>query len=597
MSVNKSKIDKMISRILEEEIENKTKKILQEMEEGGEWTEIVVDEELHGGQKKLDKNKNGKIDAEDFKLLRKKKSHKQKMDEDESTPGDYEGDKETESKAEDLSAQEPTYVGKGLTDNKLGADLKNKFFGTFSDEHGWYDEKDYPFTGEFDFDYEEEEFPDFDSLMASPYAKKQMWFAPERKGSFTAGGSDGRRMFNLYQKKFGGTPFRIRKMKGLEEAETEEGNAFTDKLRKTRKGEKFSIGGKNYTDTSNLDEGKKCPKCGMTNCKCKHSKKEVDEKWDGEVKVKKTGEYAGMSLSKIDSKIKDLKSQNEKKKEKGQKVPKEDRKEMSQLYFAKRAKKDWPGKGKTAVKENKISLSLTEEELIDLIEKIVIEEQSKNLTEKKPEGLKKTEKVLQADKKENDDYAKEVVEKMKEYLKNSSEGSFEMNPKTFPQSNYTLKGMKEKTAKYHPSDAVDEYIKAFAYPGQTNLVFDEIKPDEKKIAQYLKGNRLTGNAIKDEDGNALGNVVPSDVGDLFMQNFEDNLYGAEQMEVSYKRQPQPVDVGGTEKLTGSLKSIRKGSADKAKKIMSKLESIEERKPLNEEFHKIKNLMSYNRKTQ
>jgi hypothetical protein len=35
-----------------------------------------VGEELKGNQKKLDKNKNGKIDAEDFKLLRKKKEVK-----------------------------------------------------------------------------------------------------------------------------------------------------------------------------------------------------------------------------------------------------------------------------------------------------------------------------------------------------------------------------------------------------------------------------------------------------------------------------------------------------------------------------------------
>ena len=44
---------------------------------------------------------------------------------------------------------------------------------------------------------------------------------------------------------------------------------------------------------------------------------------------------------------------------------------MSQLYFAKRAKKDWPGKGKTKVSE---SIKLTESEIIDLIERIVMEQ-------------------------------------------------------------------------------------------------------------------------------------------------------------------------------------------------------------------------------
>lgn len=403
----------------------------------------------------------------------------------------------------------------------------------------------------------------------------------------------------MYKDRFG--PMKVRIPRSLEEEgqETIEGNKFTEMLKKTPKGGKFKLGGKEYTDNSNLEEGKKCKQCGMTNCKCNHKKKEVDEKWDGEVKVKQTGEYAKKSLSQIDSKIKKLKDKNEKKKEKGEKIPHKDKTEMSQLYFAKRAKKDWPGKGKTAVKENKSSITLSENELIDMIEKIVMEEKKETSFKTKPEGLKKTEKVLQADKKENDDYAKEVVKKMKEYLKDGSEGTFEMNPTDFPQSNYSLKDMKAKTMKYHPSDAVDEYIEAFSAPGQTNLVFDEIKPDDEKIKKYLKGNPMTGNAELDEKGQPLGNVVPSKTGERFMKNYEDNLYGAEQMEVSYKRQPQPVDVNGTEKMRGSLKSIRKSSGQKAQNIMNKLESVEEKgeETLNEEFKKMKNLISYNRKTQ
>jgi hypothetical protein len=39
-------------------------------------TEVEVKEELKGGQKKLDKNKNGKIDGEDFKLLKGQKNKK-----------------------------------------------------------------------------------------------------------------------------------------------------------------------------------------------------------------------------------------------------------------------------------------------------------------------------------------------------------------------------------------------------------------------------------------------------------------------------------------------------------------------------------------
>jgi hypothetical protein len=511
MAINKDNLETMISKILQEEIYNNDIDILKEMEEGGEWTEIEVDEELHGNQKKLDKNKNGKIDAEDFKLLRKKTSKKE-------TDESFFEDDELED-AEEASQLEPTYVGKGLKDNEIKAKIVNKMFGSFNEE----------------------------------------------------------------------------------EAETDEGNKFTEMLRKTPKGGKFKLGGKEYTDNSDLNEGKKCSKCGKANCECKKTKKEVGEKWDKDVEVKKTGQYADMSIEDLNKAIKKQKSKNDKTKESGKKVSHADKTKMSQLYFAKRAKKDWPGKGKAAVKENKLSLSLSEEELIDLIEKIVLDEQKKkkdNFTERKPEGLKKTEKVLKADQKENDDYAKEVVEKMKNYLKNSTKGTFEMNPTDFPKGNNEL-DKKEKAMKYNPSQAVEEYIEAFAYPGQTNLVFDEIKPDDEKIKMYLKGNRKTGNAEVDENGDALGNVVPSKVGDRFMKNYEENLYGAEQMEVSYKRQPQPVDVGGTEKMAGSLKSIRKSSGSKAQKIMNQLESVEEKKknPINEDISKMKGLISYNRKTQ
>jgi len=51
----------------------------------------------------------------------------------------------------------------------------------------------------------------------------------------------------------------------VKEDDMEEGNDFTEKLKKTPKGEKFSIGGKQYTDTSNIEEGhdhESCNECG-----------------------------------------------------------------------------------------------------------------------------------------------------------------------------------------------------------------------------------------------------------------------------------------------------------------------------------------------
>jgi hypothetical protein len=432
MSNFKIDIDKLVSKILNEEIENKAKQISEQLEEG-EWTEIEVDEELHGGQKKIDvAEPKGKITAADFKKLRDKKE-------------------------------------------------VDEFY--FSDEEE--DEEDDSY---FDFDGDDEE----DEEMEMGRDKFHVTRKPKMMGSFDD--------------------------EDLGEAETEEGNAFTDKLRKTSKGGKFTLGGKEYTDNSNLDEESK-----------------------------------------------------------------------------------------------KSSLKLTEDELIDLIEQIVLEQSVKdkdeksNISNKSPEGLKKTDKVLGLNKKENDDYAKEVIKKMKDYMKDmfSGEKSYDENPDDFPQSNYDME-KEHNEKKYHPSDAVDEYIEAFAYPGMTNLVYDEIKPDDEMISKQIKGDSKNGNAVTGSDGKALGNVSKRSqkTGERFKKNFDENLYGAEQQKASYKRQPQEtIEVAGEGKTKGSLKSKqgadKASSINKASKILNTLESTEDKKSkvISEEMEKMKNLIGYNRKTQ
>ena len=155
-----------------------------------------------------------------------------------------------------------------------------------------------------------------------------------------------------------------------------------------------------------------------------------------------------------------------------------------------------------------------------------------------------------------------------------------------------------KRKKYTPSEAVDEYIDAFSYPGQTNLVYDEIKPNKERIEKYLKGDSTTGNAQVDKDGKALGNVVPSEVGEKFFKNFEENLYGQEQMNASYKRQPQPVDQAGEETERGSLKSKRGKKTSQG--VLNKLEESQNEKKvikLTEEFVRMQSLMNYTTKTQ
>lgn len=567
-------IDKLVSKILNEEIESRVKHIT---ETKGQWEEIDMEEELHGNQSKIDvAEPKGKITAADFKKLRKDKTEQIVIDD---VLGGKTKNKEIEEyyhysdedieNAEELSQDEPTYVGKGLADNKIKNKIENKMFGSFDDEHGWFDQSDKEHSGEFDFDYDEEEFEDFPSFMEK-HGKNQRWFHP----------TQGHKMFDRYQQEFGGKPFRVRIAKGLEEAETEEGNAFTGALAKAKESGKdsFEVDGKEY----HVNEGK--------------------DKWIQDTGMKKGALHKKLGIpegekipkSKLNSIKKDLMA-----KAKGdKKLSADDSKLLKQVNMALTL---------SGLKESKNTLALTENELIDMIENIVKEQIVKDPAEKnnfsvnKPQGLKKTEKAQGESKKENDDYTKNVVKKMKDYMKDMymGGGSYDENPDDFPQSNYQME-KDHKEMKYNPSDAVEEYIEAFSYPGMTNLVYDEIKPDDKKIEKYIKGDSTTGNAVKGKDGKALGNVSKRSekVGDRFKKNYDDNLYGAEQMNASYKRQPQPVDVAGEGKEKGSLKT-KKGSTEKSQKIFNQLESVESKttKIINEDLQKMKNLISYNRKTQ
>jgi hypothetical protein len=300
------------------------------------------------------------------------------------------------------------------------------------------------------------------------------------------------------------------------------------------------------------------------------------------------------------AKLKSLKKELQGKAEGDKKLSASDSKLLKQVNLALNLK---------SLKESS-TFTLSEDEMIDMIEKIVIEQKVKkeetkeankvvqklkdNISKKYTSGLAKTEKVLDKDKKENNDYISSVTKKITDYLKGSKD-KFEMNPTNFPEAHG--QGKKDDTKAYHASDAVDEYIEAFSYPGMTNLVYDEIKPNDENIEMYIKGHRKTGNAEVDEDGNPLGNVAPSKVGERFFKNYKDNIYGAEQMNASYKRQPQPVDVAGEKTAPGSLRQKR--GVSKSDKIFNKLGESENKEgvKINEEMEKMKSLISYSKKTQ
>lgn len=335
----------------------------------------------------------------------------------------------------------------------------------------------------------------------------------------------------------------------LEEEDVEEGNAFSGALSAARKrGDKtFRVGGKTYPVEESY----------------------ITEKWKGDVEVEQTGEYADMSVEEIDSAIKKLKKRNAELKRLGKKVPSSSREKMGQLYFAKRAKKDWPGKGKAKVEESR--LIFTESEMISLIESIVLEEKRKKST-KADTYLKSS---LGQSKKQEEDYIDSVVKKMKDYLKTGSKGKYEMLPKGFPKGNGELAKM-DKMA-YVPSKAVDEYITNFTAAALENLDYDSFEPNEERVSKYLKGSSETGNNPK------WANAVETPVNDM-RDKVRKNNYLAKLKKKAYNKSPQPVV------------SDKSGSESGADKIMMKLESVNGGEVINE-MEKMKSLIGYNRKTQ
>jgi hypothetical protein len=217
----------------------------------------------------------------------------------------------------------------------------------------------------------------------------------------------------------------------------------------------------------------------------------------------------------------------------------------------------------------KESIQLTEDELVELIEKIVKEQ-----TE-----VKETNASLKKSKTENDDYIQSVTKKMKEYLKDASKGEYDMNPEQFPKGNGELAKMAKKA--YTPSGAVEDYIENFAYsPGMENLQYDEIKPNEDWMEKTIEGSSMTGNGKG-------GNAIDTGLGKKINAKRKKNLYAVEKNR-SYNRVPQPVDnageVKGADKLNDMFKTL--GESDEKK---SKL--------INEEMEKMKHLLGYKKKTQ
>lgn len=239
---------------------------------------------------------------------------------------------------------------------------------------------------------------------------------------------------------------------------------------------------------------------------------------------------------------------------------------------------DFHGK-KYHVKE---SIKLTETEIINLIENIILEKESKGLKNlSKPKGMSEYERAYKGSGKENNDYLKSVTQKMKDYLKDGSEGDYETNPKNFPMGNGELK--KSKIKGFNMSDEGAEFIDDYLRPGQENISYDEIHPSDEWMDDIIAGSSKTGNS--DE----YANSVKTDVNKKIRKKQKDHKLDILSKKAANKS-PQPIFA---------TKDKKPGYSDGDGVRLNTNESTNHKKEyvLNEEFNRISELMKYNRSTQ
>jgi hypothetical protein len=151
--------------------------------------------------------------------------------------------------------------------------------------------------------------------------------------------------------------------------------------------------------------------------------------------------------------------------------------------------------------------------------------------------------------------------------------------------------MDKKT--YTATKAVDDYVDNFTAAGLENLVYDEIHPNEEWVDKNIEGSSITGNNPE------WANAVDTGVNKKRNKIRKDNLLGAVK-QMAYNKAPQPTEESDAPSTATKFdKNFGKGAGNKANKILNQLESIEDKgkSRINEDMDKMKNLITYSRKTQ
>ena len=147
----------------------------------------------------------------------------------------------------------------------------------------------------------------------------------------------------------------------------------------------------------------------------------------------------------------------------------------------------------------------------DIIKKLVGKKLKAKLKESKIPGYDAFEKAYKQSSKETKNYHKDLKKKLKNYTDYTDNSDSEFPHQNNSKTDYD-------SPMYRNTTEDEEFIDDFAYPGLQD--FDVHNQNMDRLTKYLEGSSDTGNAQTDEDGEALGNVVPSKLGEKIKKSVE-----------------------------------------------------------------------------
>ena len=213
------------------------------------------------------------------------------------------------------------------------------------------------------------------------------------------------------------------------------------------------------------------------------------------------------------------------------------------------------------VKGGKVEVNETTTETI---KKLVTKKLKDKLSEAKHPGYDAYEKAVKKSKTENNKAMKDTKKKFKEY--ENFEGN--ENPQ-FPHQEMSQTNADGQFQYYRNDEEAQEFVDDFAHPGLIDYDINNLNMD--RLTKYLEGSQETGNAQKDAEGEALGNVVPSDLGEKMLK--------------SKKRRAEKIAD-----QKASMTNLRGITPD-----VQKVKQVKE--DVNIDVESMKKLWNYNKKTQ